>query len=155
MFGNAGDVVFLSSSAHIFVQHFKVWQLRDLFPLSKSTLWKLRVCHNHLRNFPQKWEKPYISKGHWQYLSIFRGPIFPCNEVLMVDPGASFQKPMSTTLPLPIHRCLAGHWSSPTCATETSGDKTHIKTAPWRIHGNDRFTYMTGWFFMIFHCKCR
>ena len=35
-------------------------------------------------NNPKKLEKPCITKG--QYLSIFRGPIFPCNKVLMVDP---------------------------------------------------------------------
>ena len=35
-------------------------------------------------NNPKKLEKPCITKG--EYLSIFGGPIFPCNKVIMVDP---------------------------------------------------------------------
>ena len=43
-----------------------------------------RVCHNHLK---QPWKKgePLHHQGTC-YLSIFRGPIFPCNKVVMVDP---------------------------------------------------------------------
>ena len=58
----------------------------------KSTLIppkKKQVCHNHLRNFPQKLAcEPCITNKNLLHLSIFRLHFFSCNgnPVLMVDP---------------------------------------------------------------------
>ena len=48
-----------------------------------------RVCPNHLKQPPKKigdWSRNHHQGTIPTYLSIFRGPIFPCNNVLTVDP---------------------------------------------------------------------
>ena len=62
-----------------------MWSFDQIIRANQGHMrFQYRVCHNHLK---QPWKKgePLHHQGTC-YLSIFRGPIFPCNKVVMVDP---------------------------------------------------------------------